>query len=76
MSMIKPIIAAILSLVFAGLGQLFLREYVRAVLFILPALLLLQLAHYWPQMVLANIMLFIFAAVDAFSLGKRGIGIL
>ena len=74
--MIKPILAGILSLFFAGLGQLFLREYARGVLFIIPALFLWKLADYWPQMTLANMMLFIFSAVDAFSLGKRRIGIL
>jgi hypothetical protein len=73
--MIKPIVAAILSLAFAGLGHLVLREYARAILFILPALFLWKLADYYPQMSLANMMLFIFAAVDAFSFGKRGIGI-
>jgi len=75
MQMIKPILAAILSLLFAGLGHIFLREYARAALFIFPALFLWKLAHYWPQMTLANMILFIFCAADAFSLGKRGIGI-
>jgi len=73
--MIKPILAAILSLGFAGLGHLFLKEYGRGALFIIPALFLWKLADYWPQMTLANIMLFIFCAVDAFSFGKRGVGI-
>ncbi len=73
--MIKPILAAVLSLGFAGLGHLFLREYVRAVLFLIPAAFLWKLADYWPQMMLGNIILFIVSAVDAFSLGKRGIGI-
>lgn len=73
--MIKPIVALILSLGFAGLGHIFLREYARAMLFILPALFLWKLADYYPQMSMANMMLFIFAAVDAFSFGKRKIGI-
>ncbi|MBI3358138.1 MAG: hypothetical protein HY037_00885 [Nitrospirae bacterium] len=73
--MIKPIIAAMLSLGFAGLGHLLLREYGRALLFVIPALFLWKLSDYWPQMTLANMILFIFCAVDAFSLGKRGIGI-
>jgi hypothetical protein len=70
------ILAGSFSLFFAGIGQLFLREYARGALFFVPALFLWKLADYWPQMVLANQMLFIFSAVDAFSLGKRGIGIL
>jgi len=73
--MIKPIIAFIFSLVFAGLGHLFLRQFARAVLFVIPALFLWKLADYWPQMTLANMILFIFCAVDAFSFGKRGTGI-
>lgn len=75
MQIIKSIIATVLSLWFAGIGHLFLREYARATLFIIPALFLWKLADYWPQMSLANMILFIFAAVDAFSLGKRRIGI-
>jgi len=73
--MIKPIIALILSLAFAGMGHLFLRQFARAALFVMPALFLWKLADYYPQMTLANVILFIFAAVDAFSFGKRGIGI-
>lgn len=71
----KPILAAFLSLVFAGLGHLFLRNYPRAVLFLIPAAFLWKLTDYWPQVMLGNIILFIVSAVDAFSLGKRGIGI-
>jgi len=74
--MMKPILAGVLSLFFAGMGQLFLKEYVRGALFIIPALFLWKLADYYPQMTLANMVLFILSAVDAFSLGKRGIGIL
>ena len=74
--MIKPIIASILSLGFAGLGHLFLRQYGRALLFVMPALFLWKLADYYPQMMLGNIILFIVSAVDAFSFGKRGIGII
>ena len=73
--MIKPILASISSLAFAGLGQLFLGQYVRAVLFLIPALFLWKLTDYWPQMMLANMVVFILSAVDAFSLGRRGIGI-
>ena len=73
--MIRPILGAALSLVFAGLGHLFLKQYGRGVIFIIPALFLWKLSHYWPQMMLANIMLFIVAAVDAFSWGKRGFGV-
>jgi ABC-type multidrug transport system permease subunit len=73
--MIKPIIASILSLVFAGLGHLFLRQYGLALLFAMPASFLWKLTDYYPQMLLGNIILFIVAAVDAFSFGKRGIGI-
>jgi TM2 domain-containing membrane protein YozV len=73
--MIKPILAAIFSLGFAGVGHLFLGQFIRAIFFIIPALFLWQLSHYWPQMVLANMMLFIFSAVDAFSFGKRDMGI-
>jgi len=73
---IVAILAGAFSLFFAGIGQLFLREYARGVLFLVPALFLWKLADYWPQMMLANLILFIISAVDAFSLGKRGIGIL
>ena len=73
--MIKSIFALFFSLAFAGIGHLFLRQYARGILFLIPALFLWKLADYWPQMGLANAMLFIFSAVDAFSLGKRGIGI-
>ncbi|MEK7703103.1 MAG: hypothetical protein AAB317_03990 [Nitrospirota bacterium] len=72
---IKPVIAAILSLVFAGLGHFFIRQYVRGVLFLIPSLFLWKLADYWSQMALANLIIFIFAAFDSFSLEKRGIGI-
>jgi hypothetical protein len=72
---VRPIFAAILSLFFAGLGHLFLRQYIRAVFFLIPASFLWKLADYWPQMMLGSIILFIFSAVDAFSIGKRGIGI-
>ncbi|MEK7286430.1 MAG: hypothetical protein AAB035_03930 [Nitrospirota bacterium] len=73
---IKPIIAAMLSLVFAGLGHLFIRQYARGILFLIPALFLWKLSDYYAQMLLANLIVFIFAAFDAFSFGKRGIGIL
>ena len=72
---VKPILAALLSLVFAGLGHLALKQYTRAVFFLIPASFLWKLTDYWPQMMLGNIILFIFSAVDAFSIGKRGIGI-
>ncbi len=76
MKELRPLLAALLSLVFAGLGHLVVQQYGRAVLFILPAAFFWKLADYYPQMMLANVILFIVSAVDAFSLGKRGIGIL
>lgn len=72
----RPIIAALLSLVFAGLGHLYLRLYGRAFLYLFLGLLFYQLSDYSPRSMIFNVILFIFSAFDAFSFGKRGYGII
>ncbi|MBI3802167.1 MAG: hypothetical protein HY282_00190 [Nitrospirae bacterium] len=72
----RPILAALLSLVFAGLGHLFLRQYLRGVLFIFFALSLLGISDYSPRAMMLNIILFVFSAFDAFSFAKRGFGVI
>ena len=71
----KSILAALLSIVFAGLGHLILEEYVRGGLLMAVGLLIYTLTTYWPPATALNIVLFIFAAFDAFSIGRRGFGI-
>ena len=71
----KPALAALLSLVFAGLGHLFVRAYLRAVAFFVPNYFLYTISDYWPNGVLLNIVCFIIAAFDAYSLAKNGRGI-
>ena len=68
------ITAALLSLVFAGLGHLFLFSDRGLLLFVL-AILLYFFAPMWELAFYLNIMLFIFSAADAFSIGYRGFGI-
>jgi len=70
------LLAGLFSLIFAGLGQLYVREYARAFLFILTAVFCYMTTGYSGKAWIANNVLFIIAAVDAFSFGKRGIGIL
>ena len=72
---LTAITAALLSLVFAGLGHLFLFSDRGLVLFVL-AILLYFFAPIWELAFYLNIMLFIFSAADAFSIGYRGFGIL
>lgn len=72
----RPVIAAALSLVFAGLGHLYLRQYSRGAIFLVISGLVLMLSDYKPQIMLLNVFFFIFSAFDAFSIGKRGFGIL
>jgi hypothetical protein len=71
----KPVVAAALSLVFAGLGHLFLRQWLRGFAFLLPNYFLYTIAGYWPNGILLNIISFIFSAVDAYSIAKKGHGI-
>ncbi len=70
------LVAAFFSLVFAGLGQLYVREYVRALLFITAAVFGYMTTGYSGKAWVFNNVLFIIAAIDAFSYAKRGIGIL
>ena len=72
----KPVLAALLSLVFAGIGHLFVRAYLRAFAFFVPNWFLYTISGYWPNGVLLNIVCFIVAAFDAYSLAKNGRGIL
>lgn len=70
------LLAGFFSLVFAGLGQLYVREYGRALLFITAAVFGYMTTGYSGKAWVFNNILFIIAAMDAFSYGKRGIGIL
>ncbi|MBI3802166.1 MAG: hypothetical protein HY282_00185 [Nitrospirae bacterium] len=71
----KAISAALLSLLFAGLGHLILAEYGRGALLLSAGIAVYSLTAYWPPATALNIVLFIFAAFDAFSIGRRGFGI-
>ncbi len=71
----RPIVAAALSLVFAGLGHLFVRSYFRGGVFLIGNSFMYMISGYWPNAVLINIVCFILAAFDAFSIGKNGRGI-
>jgi hypothetical protein len=68
------ITAALLSLVFAGLGHLFLFHDRGLFLFVL-AILLYFFSPMWELAFYLNTMLFIFSAADSFSIGYRGFGI-
>lgn len=68
-------VAGFFSLAFAGLGHLYVRQYARAFLFFLGGIFAYMISGYSPKSVLFNILLFIIAAFDAFSFGKRGFGI-
>ncbi len=70
------LLAGFFSLIFAGLGQLYVREYGRAFLFILIAVFSYMTTGYSGKAWVLNNIVFIISAVDAFSFGKRGIGIL
>ena len=70
------ILAGFFSLIFAGLGQLYVREYGSALLFIIIAVFSYMTTGYSGKAWVLNNILFIVAAIDAFSYGKRGIGIL
>lgn len=70
------LVAGFFSLAFAGLGQLYVREYGRGVIFILIAVFAYMTTGYSAKAWVFNNILFIVSAIDAFSLGKRGIGIL
>jgi hypothetical protein len=68
------ITAALLSLVFAGLGHLFLFSDRGLFLFVM-AVLLYFFSPMWEFAFYLNTMLFIFSAADSFSIGYRGFGI-
>lgn len=71
----KPVIAAALSVLFAGLGHFFLRQFLRGGVFFVLALFLYRISGYSPRAEMLNLVLFVVAAFDAFSFGKRGHGI-
>lgn len=71
----KPFVAAALSLVFAGLGHLYVRQYLRGGVFLVLAFFLYRISGYSPRAEMLNMVLFVIAAFDAFSFGKRGHGI-
>ncbi|NKE70042.1 hypothetical protein [Candidatus Manganitrophus noduliformans] len=71
----KPVTAALLSMVFAGLGHFLLQAYARGGVLLAAGALIFSLTAYWPPATALNIMLFVFAAFDAFSIGRRGFGI-
>ena len=74
-SWLTAITAALLSLVFAGLGHLFL-FHDRGLLFFGLAIVLYFFTPVWEFAFYLNTMLFVFSAVDAFSIGYRGFGII
>jgi TM2 domain-containing membrane protein YozV len=71
----KPLVAAALSFLFAGLGHLYLRRYARGSVFLVMAIFLYRISGYSPRAEMLNVILFVFAAFDAYSYGKRGHGI-
>jgi hypothetical protein len=71
----KAAVAVGLSLIFAGLGHLFLRQWLRGFAFLLPNYFLYTISGYWPNGVLINIVCFIVSAVDAYAIAKNGHGI-
>lgn len=72
---VRPIIAAVLSLVFAGLGHLYLRKWGRGASILFVAAFLFKISGYSPRAMMLNVALFVFSAFDAYSFGKRGFGI-
>jgi len=74
-SWFSAITAVLLSLVFAGLGHLFLFNDRGLFLFTL-ALILYFFTPVWEIAFYLNIMLFVFSAVDSFSIAYRGHGII
>lgn len=72
----RPIVAVLLSLVFAGLGHLYLKRYGRGGLLLFLALFLFRTSGYSPRAMMLNVILFVFSAFDAFSFAKRGYGIM
>jgi len=69
------LVAALFSLLFAGLGHLYIREYGRGFFFILGGTFAFMISDYSPRYSLLNVVLFIVSAIDSFSFGKRGFGI-
>jgi len=69
------LIACFFSLAFAGFGQFYVRQYMRGFLFTFGAVFSYMMRNYSAKSEIFNIVLFLVAAVDAFSYGKRGIGI-
>jgi len=69
------VIAALFSFAFAGFGQLYVRQYARGIFFIVVAVFSYMTTDYSAKAWVLNVVVFIFAGVDAFSFGKRGIGI-
>ncbi len=74
-SLLRPMLAALLSLVFGGLGHLYLKAYLRGIGFLLPNSFVYVISDYWPNGVLLNMVGFIIAAFDAFSIGRNDRGI-
>lgn len=72
----RPIVAVLLSLIFAGLGHLYLKRYGRGGLLLFLALFLFRTSGYSPRAMMLNAILFVFSAFDAFSFAKRGYGIM
>jgi len=71
---LSAITAVLLSLVFAGLGHLFLFND-RGLFLFAVALILYFFTPIWELAFYFNIMLFVFSAVDSFSIAYRGHGI-
>lgn len=72
---VRPVVAVVLSLVFAGLGHFYLRRWGRGVSLFFVAAFLFKISGYSPRAMMLNVALFVFAAFDAYSFGKRGFGI-
>lgn len=68
----KTMAAVLLSLVFAGLGHLILKEYLRGGVFLFVAFTVNFFSGYYPAAILLNFIIFIFSAFDAFSIANRG----
>ena len=73
----RAVFAAVLCLALAGLGHMFLGQW-RGIWFAIPSALFLYLhfAGLWEFADVAFLMLGIFSAFDAFSIAKRGYGII
>lgn len=68
----NPLLAAILSLIIAGLGQLYLRKFFRAMVFLLLEVITAGIWIYFSSEigVILNLLVSVIAAYDAYKLAK------